>query len=66
MTFKFENNMQTDIPCPECDDGTTVIVKTNKINGNQFLGCPNWPECEYTRQIPEAWKMRAAGQEQLF
>ena len=66
MTFKFKNNLSTDIPCPMCKDGTTVIVKTNKINGNQFLGCPKYPECDYTRPIPEAWKMRAQGQEELF
>jgi len=65
MTYKFENNLPTDIPCPKCK-GTTLIVKTNHINENQFLGCPNWPDCEYTRQIPEAWKMRAQGQKELF
>ena len=64
MTFKFEANKETDIPCPTC--GAKLIVKTNKANGNQFLGCPRWPECNYTRPIPESWKMRAAGQEELF
>lgn len=63
---QFENNLETDIPCPHCVPVVNLRVKTNRANGNQFLGCPNWPECEYTRPIPEAWKMRAAGQVGLF
>jgi len=63
-TPKFENNKETDIPCPDC--GKLLRVKTNRTNGNQFLGCPGWPDCTYTRGIPEAWIMRAQGQEELF
>ena len=64
MTVKFENNKSTDIPCPEC--GGLLIVKTNRITEHQFLGCPNYPECNHTMPIPEAWKMRAQGQKELF
>ena len=64
--MKYENNKPTDILCPVCDDGTVLIVKTNRQSDHQFLGCPKWPECEYTRGIPEEWKMREAGQVGLF
>ena len=63
---QFENNKQTDIPCPECGPIVKLVVKTNRHNDNQFLGCPNWPKCNYARSIPEEWKMRAAGQVGLF
>ena len=66
MSAKFDNNKPTDIPCPHCVPVVTLIVKTNRINENQFLGCPNYPECNYTRGIPEAWKMRANGQQELI
>jgi ssDNA-binding Zn-finger/Zn-ribbon topoisomerase 1 len=62
--MKYENNKPTDIPCPKC--GKMLIVKTNRNSEHQFLGCPDWPECEYTRGIPEEWKMREAGQKELF
>jgi ssDNA-binding Zn-finger/Zn-ribbon topoisomerase 1 len=62
----FENNMETSIECPECQHGVHLIVKTNKINNNQFLGCPNWPECDFTRGIPHEWVLRAQGQPELF
>jgi ssDNA-binding Zn-finger/Zn-ribbon topoisomerase 1 len=66
MTKKFENGTESDILCPDCVPPRKLIVKTNRQNENQFLGCPNYPICTYTRPIPEAWKMRAAGQVGLF
>lgn len=67
---RFENNKPTDIDCPECKDAgrgsVKLIVKTNRQNGGQFLGCPRWPECQHTRAIPEAWIMRANGQPELL
>ena len=66
MTVKFVENTESDIPCPVCGVNTKMIVKTNKLNNHQFLGCPNYPSCNETKEIPEAWKMRAAGQQELF
>lgn len=66
MTHTFENNKKTDIPCPDCGPSFKLVVKTNRENGNQFLGCVNYPVCSYTRGIPEEWKLRAAGQQGLF
>jgi len=62
----FDENTESDILCPECTPPRKLIVKTNRNNGNQFLGCPNYPDCNYTRGIPEAWIMRANGQPSLF
>lgn len=67
--MKFEENKQSDIWCPLCGEAgwkSLLIVKTNKINGGQFLGCPNYPNCSHTRNIPEEWIMRQQGQVGLF
>jgi ssDNA-binding Zn-finger/Zn-ribbon topoisomerase 1 len=66
MAFKLQDRSEVSKPCPKCKrEGRGVvklIVRTNRDNGRQFLGCPNWPdECDYTEQIPEWVKMRAAG-----
>jgi ssDNA-binding Zn-finger/Zn-ribbon topoisomerase 1 len=66
MTHKFVENTESDIPCPYCVPPRSLIVKTNHLTDHQFLGCPNYPECTFTRSIPEEWKMRAAGQKGLF
>jgi len=66
MSAKFIDNTESDIPCPNCKPPRKLIVKTRRSDGNQFLGCPNYPDCTHTREIPEAWKMRAAGQIGLF
>lgn len=66
MTAKFVENTESDILCPSCVPPRKLIVKTNKHTDHQFLGCPNYPDCNFTRGIPEEWKMRAAGQKGLF
>jgi len=52
--------------CPKCSADTKMILRRNKKNGMLFLGCPNWPKCKHTSQIPEHIKMEAAGQPRLF
>ncbi|MFP4143095.1 MAG: DNA topoisomerase I [Thermoplasmata archaeon] len=37
--------------CPECEDGTLVIRKSN--NG-RFVGCSNYPDCKNTYNIPRS------------
>jgi ssDNA-binding Zn-finger/Zn-ribbon topoisomerase 1 len=60
----FENNQPTALRCPECN--VPLLIKTNRHNHTQFLGCPNYPRCRYTQPIPEAWIMRRRGQPELF
>lgn len=59
-------NSEVSAYCPECKPLVKLIVKENRHSGHQFLGCPNWPQCNYTREIPEEIKMRQAGQKGLF
>lgn len=61
---KFEDGLETELTCDEC--GAPMIVRTNRNNGHNFLGCSNYPDCEFTRKIPESWIMRADGQETLL
>ena len=50
--------------CPNCS--ATLIVKTNRETESQFLGCPNYPTCNYTTAITEAMRMELAGEPKLF
>ena len=57
---------RTEITCPDCGPSAKLVVRENRANGTDFLGCPNYPTCRYTQPIPEEWKMRLAGQAGLF
>jgi DNA topoisomerase-1 len=35
--------------CDKCDDGMLRIIKSN---GNRFVGCSNYPDCENTYPLP--------------
>ena len=61
-----DDRMEVEISCPKCSHDTKLIVRTNKANGNQFLGCPNFPECNHSQPIPEYLYMKRAGQASLF
>ena len=58
--------MKAAISCPKCGVGTTLIVRMNPANGSKFLGCPNWPACDHTQPVPEAWVMAEKSQPTLF
>lgn len=66
MGKKLQDGLEVEISCPECRHDTQLIVRTNRHTGNQFLGCPNYPDCRHTRGIPESIRLRLAGQPQLF
>lgn len=63
---KLPDGKEMEIYCPECGSGTKLVVRTNRKQDHQFLGCPNWPECNHTQSIPESVRMRLAGQQSLF
>ena len=64
------NGTSVKIYCETCQEegrgAVDMIVRTNKTNHTQFLGCPNWPKCTYTEEISMAIKMRLQGQPELF
>jgi len=57
---------ETELICEWCTPPPKLIVRTNRRNGGQFLGCPNWPLCYFTREIPEYLRLEIAGQPKLF
>jgi ssDNA-binding Zn-finger/Zn-ribbon topoisomerase 1 len=67
--MKLKNRSEVEIYCPQCKDAgrgaVKLIVRTNRDNERQFLGCPNWPDCEHTEPIPEALLLEAAGAARL-
>lgn len=45
--------------CPECR--AELVERINSGTGEAFLGCRRWPDCRYTRPLPESIKLRRAG-----
>lgn len=35
--------------CPEC--GEDMVKRTNRKTGDEFWGCPMYPQCDGTRRI---------------
>jgi len=38
--------------CPDCGPAAILEIRLNRQTGEQFLGCPNYPQCRYTRPYP--------------
>jgi ssDNA-binding Zn-finger/Zn-ribbon topoisomerase 1 len=55
------DGMEVSVFCPECIPRVKLVVRTNRANGSQFLGCPNWPKCRHTQSIPMDVIMRLQG-----
>ncbi len=47
--------------CPACGPGVKLVPRVRRSDKKPFLGCPNWPNCTYTEEMPESVKMRLAG-----
>ena len=47
------------IPCEAC--GAAMVIRVNRTNGSEFLGCVRWPECTATRPLPAYLAMVRAG-----
>lgn len=39
--------------CPKC--GGKLVFRHNRKNGNQFMGCINFPSCRFTCQVDETY-----------
>ena len=42
-------NKNTGEGCPDCTDGY-LVERVNGNTKNTFLGCSEWPDCEYTKR----------------
>ncbi|RUO66394.1 putative DNA topoisomerase [Pseudidiomarina planktonica] len=40
----------TDVPCPECKNGT-LVQKTSRF-GNSFYACDAYPKCKFSVNLP--------------
>jgi ssDNA-binding Zn-finger/Zn-ribbon topoisomerase 1 len=38
--------------CPAC--GSHLVTRTNRAEGNKFVGCSGYPECRFTTQYDRA------------
>ena len=66
VRMKLQERATVNRYCPVCNpDPPKLIVRTNRQNDSQFLGCPNYPECNHTESIPEHIYMEAAGASKL-
>ncbi len=63
--IKLPDGKRLMVVCPDCD-APNLIVRTNRANDSQFLGCPNWPACKHTQAITQEIQMRLQGQPSLF
>ena len=49
-----DKSYNDDLQAPDCEDCECRMVKrTRKDNGDQFYGCPNFPDCKNT--MPLDW-----------
>jgi ssDNA-binding Zn-finger/Zn-ribbon topoisomerase 1 len=51
--------------CPVCGASSKLVIRQNKLTGTFFLGCPNYPECNYSQPLPEEVRMDAIGAKKL-
>lgn len=52
------------VACKVC--AADMVVRTNRENGSEFLGCSKWPECTETRPLPESIRMERLGAPRLL
>jgi len=46
--------------CPECEYGV-LLVRENSQDGTKFLGCDEYPRCNFTEDIEEGFERRDEG-----
>ena len=58
-----ESSNVLNIPCEAC--GKPTVIRINRTNNSEFLGCSRWPECTATQPIPTYLAMVRAGAQPL-
>lgn len=38
-------------PCPNCEDGTLIEKYERRLDGEVFLGCSNFPRCQFSHTL---------------
>lgn len=51
--------------CPKNGCNGMLIIRQNRRTKHHFLGCENWPDCDFTEPLPEDVKMLAMGAQKL-
>jgi hypothetical protein len=44
--LKEKQNNKSDEICPSCSG--KLVTRINRTNGEHFIGCKNYPDCQYT------------------
>ena len=47
--------------CPECERPERLVLRVNRHTQQKFLGCPKYPECTYTEELPLDQELRLSG-----
>ena len=63
-TPQFTVGDRTPIHCPNC--GRPLVVRRSMASDNLYLSCSGWPECIYSRDMPDALFEPPAAQPSLF
>lgn len=50
--------------CPVC--GHLLMLRINRVTGEQFLVCSTWPTCTHAEPLTTYLRMRALGAPTLF
>ena len=62
-------NPPISVRCPVCLEAGRgphpMVLRTNRNNGSEFLGCSQFPECTYSTALPAWYELRKAGAEPL-
>lgn len=60
--MKFVTGSVIEKNCPKCQFRVRrLVIRENRHTGHQFLGCQEWPDCDYTEEISESMKMEMLG-----
>ena len=52
--------------CPKCGPSDRLVIRVNQSTRQQFLGCFNWPKCEYTEPLPVDLELRLLGAAEML
>lgn len=53
MWYRFSMSDITDLYCPDCAGRgikSELVRRKNRTNGNEFMGCSNYPRCKYIKE----------------